>query len=318
MSKSCEMCAKISSLRTLKIHSNSPKCPLIHEVVPVIGCQFQCEYCNALGQEEGRAFVPVQIDEGYLDFLEGEIVEEMKGEEKPLYYYSPKTDCFQPSLLKTGITLKIIKIFNKYKCDYILVSKGVPSDEVFEEMKKSGDRLQMIITYGMPNEELRKKLEKGAATNEARYEFTKRCIENGIQPVIILEPILPLADLSFVTTIMKMFTAIGVKHFAIDFARVSNECLERIYEILPELKAELDIIYKDPEADKQEFKTAKGTVVTRTAPNKKYILEKFNMFKEIAKGMGATVSACNSFGFTDFNAEANAVGYECMGIRLER
>jgi hypothetical protein len=87
--------------------------------------------------------------------------------------------------------------------------------------------------------------------------------------------------------------------------------------ILPECKEQLDKVYHDPDADKQTFKTAKGTVVTRTAPSKQYILEQFNKFKAIAKKMGATVSACNSFGFKEFNNEANTVGYECMGIRLK-
>lgn len=318
MKDCCVLCESINSLRDLKIHSNSPRCPQIHEVVPVYGCEFQCEYCNALGQEEGRQFIPVQIDTGYPEFLENEIVSAMKNNNFPYYYFSPKTDCFQRPLLDTKITLKIIQLFNKYECEYILVSKGVPNEEVFEEMKKSGNRCQMIITYAMPTEEFREKLEKGAATNQERYEFAKQCIENGIKTVIILEPILPLENQDFVEHIMKEFTDIGINHFALDFARISEESLNRITEIIPECKEQLEKIYKDPDADRQAFKTAKGTIVTRTAPSKKYILDRFNYFKEVAKGMGATVSACNSFGFHDFNQEANAVGYECMGIRLKK
>lgn len=315
--KDCVVYEKIDWFRKLNIHQNSPKCPLIYEIVPVIGCQFECEYCNALGQEEGKDFLPVQIDEGYLEYLEKEIKILNANNENPLYYYSPKTDCFQDVLLENNLTLEILRILNKYHCEYVLVSKGVPNDKVFAEMKKSGRKCQMIITYAMPTEEYRELLEKGAAPNSERYSFAKKCKENDIDAVVILEPILPLEDLGFVEEIMHEFLEIGINHFAIDFARISEACLDNIVRIIPEHKEYLHKIYHDADADKQTFKTAKGTYVMRTAPSKKYILEKFNEFKVVAKKYGATVSACNSFGFKNFNDEANEVGYECMGIRIK-
>lgn len=318
MINKCDLCERIDSIRHLKLHSNTERCPLIYEVVPVIGCEFCCTYCNALGQEEGNQFVPVQVDVNYVSFLREEIRNNIAKNIKPLYYYSPKTDCFQNALLKTGITKGVLEVFNEFDCEYILVSKGVPSDDVFEEIKKSGDRCQMIITYGMPDEETRKKLEPGAAANQERFDYAKRCVENGIQTCIILEPILPIADLSYVEDIIKKFTSVGIKHFALDFARISELCLEKMMSVLPEHKIQLEKIYHDPEADKQTFKTAIGTVVMRSAPNKKYILEKFMEFQKIANQFGATVSSCNSFGFDEFNEQANNVGYQCMGIKIKK
>lgn len=314
----CDLCDKIDNIRHLKLHSNTERCPLIYEVVPVIGCEFRCVYCNALGQEEGNKFVPVQVDKNYVSFLKEEIEKNIAQDIKPLYYYSPKTDCFQGALLNTGITKGILEVFNEFECEYILVSKGVASDDAFEEMKKSGDRCQMIITYGMPDEEARKKLEMGAASNQERYAYAKRCVENNIQTCIILEPILPLADLSYVEEIIQKFTALGVKHFALDFARISELCLQNIMKVLPEHKEQFDMIYHDPDADKQTFKTAIGTVVMRSAPSKKYILSRYMEFKDMANQYGATVSSCNSFGFDEFNEQANNVGYQCMGIKLKK
>jgi hypothetical protein len=117
---------------------------------------------------------------------------------------------------------------------------------------------------------------------------------------------------------MKRFSGIGINHFALDFARISEACLEKIETILPESKEQFEKIYHDPDADKQTFKTAVGTTVMRNAPSKKYILKNFNKFKEIAKKYGATVSACNSFGFDEFNKDADEVGYRCMGIKIKK
>lgn len=318
MNTKCLECDKIESIRHLKLHKNTTRCPLIYEIVPVIGCEFQCVYCNALGQEEGNDFVPVQLDMNYVDFFRKEIEKHKEQGIFPLYYYSPKTDCFQNALLESGITKQILEILNKHQSEYIIVSKGVPNDEVFEELVKSGERCQIIITYGMPTEEYREKLEKGAASNEQRYEFAKKCINNNIQACIILEPILPLADLSYVEDIMKCFTGIGIKHFALDFARISEICLQNMIEILPECKEQFEKIYHDSDADKQMFRTAKGTTVLRSAPSKAYILAQFMEFKKIAKKYGATVSACNSFGFDEFNEDANEIGYQCMGIKVKK
>jgi DNA repair photolyase len=273
-------------------------------------------YCNALGQEEGNNFIPVQIDTNYFEFLREEIKKHRGQELYPLYYYSPKTDCFQKALLETGITKQILEVFNEFGSEYIIVSKGVPTEDVFEEILKSKERCQVIITYGMPNEEYRIKLEKDAATNDERFQFAKKCVETNVQTCIILEPILPLADLSFVADIIKRFTEINIKHFALDFARISDVSLQNIVEILPECKEQFESVYLNHEADKQNFCTAKGTIVTRSAPSKKYILERFMEFKDIAKQYGATVSSCNSFGFDEFNEDANKAGYQCMGIKL--
>ncbi len=309
-------CEKIEKLRSLAVHSNTKRCPIIYEVVPVIGCEFQCVYCNALGQEEGKEFLPVQIDINYVSFFREEIKKHREQGIYPLYYYSPKTDCFQKVLLESGITKQILQVFNEFECEYVIVSKGVPTDDVFEEIVKSKERCQVIITYGMPSEEYRDKLEKGAASNEERFYFAEKCVKNNIQTCIILEPILPLADLSFVEEIIKAFSAIHIRHFALDFVRISDVALKNIIEILPECKEQFERVYLDPDADIQNFRTAKGTVVARRAPSKRYILERFMEFKEIAKKYGSTVSACNSFGFDEFNEDANKAGYQCMGIKL--
>lgn len=307
----------IEEIRNLKIHRNTHACPLMYEVVSVIGCEFQCIYCNALGQEEDERFLPVRVDMNYPQFLAGEIRKHKRAGENPIYYYSPKTDCFQKALIESGVTLEIIRIFNEQACNYILVTKGVPSNEIYKEMLKSGDRCQVIVTCGMPDDNLRRLIEPMSSSNEDRLAFAHRCVQDKLQVAAIIEPIIPFDDLSFVEEIMRNFADIGVNHFAVDFARISHICFQRLIKAIPEYEKELMTNYLSEACNNEVFKTAAGTNVTRYSPAKEYMLARFEEFKEMAKKMGGTVSICNSFGFEGFNDCAKERGYICMGINMD-
>jgi DNA repair photolyase len=290
----------------------------MYEVVPVIGCEFQCIYCNALGQEEEEKFLPVRVDTNYPNFLRQEIEKHKESENTPIYYYSAKTDCFQKPLLDSGVTENILKVFKEMDCQYILVTKGVPSESVYKVMLESKNKCQIIITYGMPNDDMRKLVEPMSSSNKERMEFAKRCVEDGFQISAIIEPIFPFNDLSFVEDIMYEFVKIGINHFAVDFARISHTCFNRLLKAIPQYEEELKINYLAEDCNNEMFKTAAGTYIKRYSPSKSYMLDKFNNFKEIAKKWDATVSICNSFGFDGFNIEAGKRGYICMGINFER
>lgn len=307
-----------NSMLKIKIHSNTPTCPLIYEIVPVMGCEFQCTYCNALGQENTENFLPVKVDTDYPGFLRGEIRKHKEINKNPLYYYCPKSDCFQKPLIETGVTKRILEVLRDEKCQYILVTKGVPTKELFQIMVDTKERCQVIITYGMPTEEIRKSVEPCAAPLQNRIAFAKNCVEAGIQTSAILEPLFPFKDLFFVGDIMDRFISVGVNHFAIDFARITHGCLERIAKQIPEYIDEFKEIYIRDDSHNEVYNTANGTPVVRYSPPKQYMLDKFHMIKKMAEKRGSTVSICNSFGFDELNEEANERGYICMGINMKK
>lgn len=305
-------------MRDIKIHKNTHTCPLIYEVVPVFGCEFQCIYCNALGQEDTERFLPVNIDTNYSEFLSKEIEKHKKVDSNPIYYFTPKSDCFQNPLLETGVTKQILEVFKEKDCHYILVTKGVPTDDVFDLMIQTKNKCQVIITYGMPNEEIRKAVEPMATPLEDRVKFAKKCIDAGIQTAAILEPFFPFRDLSFVKDIMEKFVNVGVDHFAVDFARITRHSLDRLLKALPQYADELKENYLLEDSHTESYNTAGGIQVERYSPPKKYMLEKFNYFKKLAREWDSTVSICNSFGFDGFNMEAGQRGYICMGINMKK
>jgi DNA repair photolyase len=300
----------------IKAHSNTEFCPLIYELIPAHGCSFECSYCNVYSLNENKTFHPVTVFKNYPDLVSETIDEHRKKGESPVYYFSPKTDVFQHALVDTKITHKILEVLVKKQAPFILVTKGkLPDNDILELLKQSKEKGRVLISYGMKNDIHAKVLEPFAASLEERYDLARKCSENSIPAMGIIEPILPFKDLSFVRDIIKKFIDLRIDHFAIDFARISKVCLEGLIEKLPDLE-ELREVYFDKDAISQTFETGPyfREKVTRYAPSEKYHIENFNLIKNYAEDMGGTVSKCNYFKVQGINTGAYKRGFLCFGI----
>jgi len=158
-------------------------------------------------------------------------------------------------------------------------------------------------------------LEPFAATLDERFALAATCAQNGVPAMGVIEPILPLRDLSFVDQIIRKFVSIGIDHFAVDFARISITCLDKLIAKLPEL-AELNDIYRSPDAISQNFGTGpyKREAVERFAPSSAYLHETFHLIEDYAKAQNATISICNYFPVPGINTRAYERGFLCFGI----
>lgn len=88
----------------------------------------------------------------------------MKTSFKEIFYFSPKIDAFQDCLIESGITYNIMKILRKYNKIYIIVTKGkTPPKNIAELLIESRELVQILSSCSMPNEEVRKVVEPGAA-----------------------------------------------------------------------------------------------------------------------------------------------------------
>lgn len=297
-------------------HSNTQYCPLIYELIPAHGCAFECEYCNVYNLKAESCFYPITVFKNYPALVEKTVKEHQTEGVDPVYYFSPKTDIFQPALVETGVTQKILEVLVQTKSRYILVTKGkLPGPEIIDLLVQSEGRGRVLVSYGMKNQAHADVLEPFAATLEERFDLAKQCTQNGIPAMGVIEPILPLQDLSFVEQIIKMFVDIGIDHFAVDFARISLACLDKLVAKLPEL-AELNDIYRSPEAISQNFGTGpyKREEVERFAPSADYLHRTFNLIEEYAKKQNATISICNYFPVPGINTRAYDRGFLCFGI----
>ncbi len=300
----------------VKAHSNTEYCPLIFELIPAYGCEFECDYCNVYSMKEQSDFHPVTVFKHYPEIVEKTIDQHVSEGLNPVYYFSPKTDVFQHALVDSKVTEQILEVLVRKKAQYILVTKGkLPNPEILELLRQSKDTGRVLISCGMKNQEHASALEPYAASIEERFQLAEICVKNGIPAMGVIEPILPLKNVEFVGDIIKRFVDIGVDHFAVDFARISLACLDKLLEKCPEL-VELRDIYGDPNAIGQTFGTGpyKRDPIMRYAPSYDYLQEKYNLIDGYAKELGATISICNYFNVPGINTRAYERGFLCFGI----
>lgn len=311
----------------IKIHShgNTSFCnPNMMEINPTVGCQFQCQYCNAYTQEEENFFDKVEVYKEYPAYLEKFLEENKDKLDKLFFYFSPKIDALQPCLLESGITFDILSLFDKYKARYFSVTKGkTPPADIQELLIKGKERNQMVISCTMPNESVRERLEPGAATIKERLDFARFCKENGIVTTAIFSPILPVEELEFVKDYIRQYIAMGIDHFRVDFTEISKSSLEKLVDILPEYKDDFYNVYLNKDATVTHWKVPyKDVELDRYWPSMEYMREKFYMLREYAKSLSpqATTSVCNSLCIEGklhkFNEEAKERGYTCLGLRF--
>lgn len=303
-------------LPEVRPHANTQYCPLIFELIPAHGCSFECEYCNVYNLKAESNFFPITVFRKYPELVEKTIHEHRAKGLDPVYYFSPKTDVFQPALVETGVTREIMEVMVRNKSRYILVTKGkLPGPDILDLLIQSKDTGRVLVSYGMKNQAHADVLEPFAATLEERFDLASVCMQNGVPAMGVIEPILPLRDLSFVKDIIRKFGSIGIDHFAIDFARISLACLDKLIARLPELE-ELNEVYRTPEAISQNFGTGpyKREAVERFAPSQEFHVKNFGLIDEFAKEQGATVSICNYFRVPGINTRAYDRGFLCFGI----
>lgn len=300
----------------IKPHANTEFCPLIYELIPAHGCEFECDYCNVYNLKEKSDFYPVTVFSRYPALVEKTIEDHFSQGLNPVYYFSPKTDVFQTALVETKITQQILEVLVQKGAKYILVTKGrLPGPEILDLLARSGNAARVLVSCGMKNQKHADVLEPFAAPVEERYRFAEMCVRTGIPAMGVIEPILPLKNIEFVADILKRFVDLGIDHFAVDFARISFACLDKLIEKLPELQ-ELRDIYGDPGAIRQDFGTGpyKREAVPRYAPSNDYLTEKFNLIDGYANNIGATISICNYFKIPGINTRAYQRGFLCFGI----
>ena len=310
----------INSIIEIKPHGNKRTCNRnMLEINPTVGCQFQCQYCNAYAQT-GDNFSEVKVYIDYPQYLK-EYLEEHKGEvDRIFFYFSPKIDAFQDCLIETGITKAILEILMEYNARYIIVTKGgVPNDEICELLIKSKHLNQFLISCSMPNEETRILLEPHAASIQERLNFAKYLVDNGIRTTAIFSPILPINNGEYIKQYIDYYLSINITHFRLNYAELSHDCLNSLINLLPQYAENLKI-YMDNEAERTEWQIPyKNAKINRYFPSVMYMHDSFEELRAYAKNINkdATFSICNSLcekkELSGFNNEAFKAGFGCIG-----
>ena len=313
----------IDSIIGIKPHGNKRTCNKnMLEINPTVGCQFQCQYCNAYTQD-GNSFSKVKVYIDYPLYFEQYLKNHKEELDKKFFYFSPKIDAFQNCLFETGITQKILELLLEYNARYIIVTKGgIPHSEICDLLVQSKHLNQFLISCSMPNEETRMLLEPFAAPIEERLKFAEFLVDNDIKTTAIFSPILPINHGDYIKQYIKYYLSINITHFRLNYAEVSRSCLQSLTNLLPEYAEEFLEIYLNDEAVRTEWQVPYMDVnINRYFPSAEYMRTTFENLRLYAKTIDplATFSICNSLcdkeELCDFNNEAFQAGFGCIGYK---
>lgn len=181
------------------------------------GCQHDCKYCYAKSLLDFRGLwnseKPVV---GNMKQIRNAIIRAKKSGIK-IVRLGGMTDCFQPLELKYRTTYQTIKLLNKYKLGYLIVTKSsiVANDEYLKIYDK--DLAHFQITTTCLDDELYKKLdyEKASPPSE-RIKAIKKLQENGFDVAIRLSPLIE-EYIDF-----DKLNSLGIEKAIVEFLRVNH------------------------------------------------------------------------------------------------
>lgn len=181
------------------------------------GCQHDCKYCYAKSLLNFRglwnAEKPVV---GNMKQIRNAILRIRQSGIK-IVRLGGMTDCFQPLELKYRTTYQTIKLLNKYKIGYLIVTKShlVANDEYLKIYDKNLAHFQ--ITTTCLDDTLYKKLDyEKASLPSKRIEAIKKLQDNDFDVAIRLSPLIE----QFID--FDKLNSLGIKKAQVEFLRVNH------------------------------------------------------------------------------------------------
>lgn len=179
------------------------------------GCQHDCSYCYAKSLLDFRnLWNPQKPVVGNMKDIRNVIKKIPPGS---IVRLGGMTDCFQPIELKYRTTYQTIRLLNKYKIGYLIVTKShlVANDEYMQIYDK--DLAHFQITTTCLDDELYKKLNyEKASVPSKRIEAILKLQEAGFDVAIRLSPLIE-EYIDF-----DKLNSLGIKKAQVEFLRVNH------------------------------------------------------------------------------------------------
>lgn len=181
------------------------------------GCQHDCKYCYAKSLLDFRGLwnseKPVV---GNMKQIRNAIIKAKKSGVEVLRL-GGMTDCFQPLELKYRTTYQTIRLLNKYRIEYLIVTKShlVANDEYMKIYDK--DLAHFQITTTCLDDDLYKKLDyEKASVPSKRIEAIKKLQDAGFDVAIRLSPLIE-EYIDF-----DKLNSLGINKAIVEFLRVNH------------------------------------------------------------------------------------------------
>ena len=177
------------------------------------GCSHDCSYCYAKSLLEFRdLWNPKAPAVGDITQIAKEIKKLPKGGAVRL---GGMTDCFQPIEKLHRVTYKAIRLLNRYKKEYLIVTKSamIADEEYMQILDKDLAHIQITVTT--LNDDLAATYEKASPPSE-RIKAILKLQESGYDVQLRLSPFIPeYVDL-------ERLNNLGINKICIEFLRVNS------------------------------------------------------------------------------------------------
>lgn len=159
------------------------------------GCDYNCLYCHQRHCMKGDS---VAANENILlEKLERGLEGKLRSgaikdafEKKAWLFIGDRTECFGPSEEKYKLSLKIMKILNKYSYRYGIITKSdlIGTDRYLEQLRKN---TEVQISVSTPMDYCSRIMEQRAPTTSKRLKVAGILKNLGYNIIIRVEPVFP-------------------------------------------------------------------------------------------------------------------------------
>jgi DNA repair photolyase len=153
------------------------------------GCAHDCSYCYAKSLLEFRGlWNPNNPSIGDIS----QIAREVRKLPRQVVRLGGMTDCFQPAERLHKVTYKTIKLLNRRRIPYLIITKSplIAEDDYIEVMDKNLAHIQFTLTFTDDNQYKQAGIEKAPPPSK-RIEVIEKLESNGFDTCIRLSPYIP-------------------------------------------------------------------------------------------------------------------------------
>jgi DNA repair photolyase len=215
--------------RSIVNEVNSPDIPIEQSINPYRGCEHGCVYCFARPTHSYLDLSPG------LDFETRLIYKANAAELLEQRFRSPG---YRVRPIALGITRRLLELMLEYRHPVSLLTKGVTMLRDLDLLARLAERnlVSVSISITTLDADLKRRMEPRTASPRARLNMLSSLREIGIEPGVMVAPVIPAINDGEVETILARSAGAGATHAGYVVLRLPHElndlcrdCLGRHY-----------------------------------------------------------------------------------------
>jgi DNA repair photolyase len=227
--------------RTIVNPVNSPDIPIKQSINPYRGCEHGCVYCFARPTHSYLDLSPGLDFETRLSYKANAVELLEKKFRTPGYRVQPialgiNTDAYQPIERKLGVTRRLLELMLEYRHPVSLLTKGVTMMRDIDLLEQLAEQnlVSVSISITTMDADLKRRMEPRTASPRARLNMLSRLRDIGIDPGVMVAPIIPAINDGELETILARSAGAGATHAGYVVLRLPHELNELFRDWLKE------------------------------------------------------------------------------------